>query len=129
MSLEIPIVAVVEDDSSLLRSLGAVLTAYGYRARLFNSPQQYLASGEACTDSCVVIDVELGCDMSGFDLGQAILTSGYGVPLIFMTGSADPDFRLRALELDCVAFLEKPFEALTLVGAIEKARAPGRRPS
>ena len=125
MSIPPAIVAVVDDDASALRGLGRVLSVFGYRANLFESAEQYLAAADASTASCVVLDIDLRGGMSGLDLARTIRSSARATPIIFITGSADPAIRKQALDVGCVAFLEKPFPSELLITAIMKSRALG----
>jgi FixJ family two-component response regulator len=116
------VVALVDDDESILRALERALVSHGYRVRAFSSAEQYLDEGVAADVSCVVIDLQLGNGRSGLELGEEIARSVHATPIVFMTGSADPALRGRAMDVGCVAFLEKPFPTCALVAAIAKVQ-------
>jgi FixJ family two-component response regulator len=123
MSIPPDVVAVVDDDVFVLGGLGRVLSSYGYRVYMFTSAERYLDTADASKASCAVIDIDLRSEMSGLDLGRAISSSGKAIPIIFMTGSADPAIRKQALDMGCVAFLEKPFPSELLITAILQSGA------
>jgi FixJ family two-component response regulator len=121
MSITNGVVALVDDDASILQALRRALVAYGYRVRAFSSAEQYLAEVDAGEVSCVVIDIHLGAGLSGLDLGDEISRSMPATPIVFMTGSADLAVQRRAIDIGCVEFLEKPFRVCALTAAIAKA--------
>ena len=118
------VVAVVDDDAYALAGLGRILSSYGYRVYMFTSAEQYLETADESNPSCVIINIDLRGARSGLDLGRAISSSGRRIPIIFITGSADPAIRLQALEVGYVAFLERPFPSARLIAAILKSRNP-----
>lgn len=118
------VVAVVDDDTSTRTALVRLLSCHGYRVQAFASAEEFLACFVS-SPSCVVIDIHLGKGMSGLDLGEAISASGSAIPIIFVTGRADPVIRQRALDLGCAAFLEKPVPSGRLIAAIRSSSATG----
>lgn len=110
MSAEkMPAVAVVENDAALLRAIGRLLDAGGYKPVLFNSAEEYLNRSEAIDGECLVLDINLG-GMSGLDLQKRLCEEGVPPPIIFITGQSDiPSFG-RAIGSGCVAYLYKPFD-------------------
>ena len=114
------VVAVVDDDPSLRKALGRLLTALGYRVELFASSQALLNASASLEATCLIIDINLG-DGSGLDLGRRLADFGLAVPIIFMTGGQDEVIRAQCLDFGCVAFLLKPFSEERLVEAIAEA--------
>ena len=115
------VVAIVDDNACTLKAFARLLSVCGYRVQLFESAEQYLESAHASKASCAVIDIDLGCGMSGLDLAKKISSSGRAIPIIFMTGGQDPAIRQQAMDVGCVAFLEKPFAGDQLLDAIVKS--------
>jgi CheY-like chemotaxis protein len=50
-----------------------------------------------------------------------LMKSGICPPVIYITGNDSDTIRKAAIDSGCVAYLTKPFPAIALVGAIEKA--------
>jgi FixJ family two-component response regulator len=117
------IVAVVDDDPSMLKAAADLLDAQGYSASLFDSAEEFLASGQAGRADCILLDIHLG-GLSGIDLRQQLKASNPTLPVIFMTALDDETIRQQALRVGCVACLRKPFPARQLIDAIEKACPP-----
>ena len=123
MSEDYPIVAIVDDDIAARRALARLLASQHMRVQQYASAEQYWTSAQANDAFCVLIDIDLGDGISGLDLGKAIKSSTWPIPIIFMTGSADWAIRARAEALGCIAFLEKPCLGEHMLAAIRKARA------
>jgi FixJ family two-component response regulator len=114
------IVAVVDDDPSMLGAAENLLDANGYEAALFASAEEFLSSRLALQADCLLLDIHLG-GLSGIELRRQLNVAGSKLPVIFMTAVDDDDIYLRAIRAGCVACLRKPFPARQLVDAIEKA--------
>ena len=119
------IVAIVDDDAGVQTAMKQLLSAFGYTAYSYSSGEAFLRTAAASKANCVVIDIQLG-DVSGVELARELITAGLKFPLIFMTASRDETTERQAWELDCVAYLRKPFSADQLLEAIVKAT--GRNP-
>jgi FixJ family two-component response regulator len=59
--------------------------------------------------------------MSGIDLRRRLTAAGSTVLVIFMTAFYDEATRQEAVAAGCVAYLQKPFPATSLIDAIAKA--------
>ncbi len=114
------IVAVVDDDPSVLRATGDLSNALGFLTKVFASAQEFLDQGAATQVDCLLLDIDLG-GMSGFDLQRQLKISGSTLPIIFMTALDDEGTRVQAQKAGCIAFLRKPYSARQLVDALEKA--------
>ena len=111
------VVAIVDDDASMLRALQRSLALAGYRVKVFASAERYLAEVDAAEVACAVLDIQLGSGASGLELGRRI-SSMHATPIVFMTGSRDPALHSRAEEIGCISFLVKPFSAVSLIDAL-----------
>jgi Response regulator receiver domain len=58
------IVAIIEDDASMLRAAGDLLDAHGFATLAFASAEEFLARGAAQHVDCLLLDIDLG-GMSG----------------------------------------------------------------
>ena len=114
------IIAVVDDDASMLKSIERLLGAYGFTTKTFPSAEAFLDLNTAADADCLLIDIHLG-GMSGIELQHHLRGSGCKIPVIFMTAFDDEATRTQAQSAGCVAFLHKPFVANLLIGAIEKS--------
>jgi RNA polymerase sigma factor (sigma-70 family) len=117
-----PTVFVVDDDPALTDGLKLLLTAAGLRVETFPNAQAFLAEYRAERPGCVVADIRMP-GMSGLELQERLVTDGVGIPVIILTGHGDVSAAVRALKAGAVDFLEKPFNAQTLLEQINKAIA------
>jgi FixJ family two-component response regulator len=114
------IVAVVDDDPSMLNAVESLLDAQGFATMVFASAEEFLDRGAATQVDCLLLDIHLG-GVSGIELRRRLKDSGSMLPVIFMTALDDEAMRERAIKAGCVAFLRKPFQARQLIDAIKKA--------
>jgi len=114
------IVAVVDDDPSMLNAAESLLDAQGFATMVFASAEEFLDRGAATQVDCLLLDIHLG-GVSGIELRRRLKDSGSMLPVIFMTALDDEAMRERAIKAGCVAFLRKPFQARQLIDAIKKS--------
>ena len=117
-----PIVMVVDDDPSVLRSLKRLLSASGFRVTTFGGPSELLASETPWTNACMVVDIDMP-EMNGIEMCEVLKRSGRGLPTILITGKTDARTRSLAAQSEAVAVLFKPFEEEPLLDAIARAIA------
>jgi FixJ family two-component response regulator len=114
-------VFVVDDDPAVLRGLGRLLAAAGYRTRTFGSPEEFLARHDPAEPGCAVFDVAMP-EVDGLALQQQLFASGVERPIVFVTGKGDIPTSVRAMRAGAVDFLTKPVSGDALLAAIERAR-------
>jgi len=114
------VVALVEDDPSVLTGLQRLLSARGFEAEPFASAEAFLDGAAASKAGCLVLDIHLG-GMSGIELRRRLAVSGSAIPVIFMTAFDDELTQREAVEAGCIAYLHKPFSAHSLIAALEMA--------
>jgi FixJ family two-component response regulator len=119
-SAEPPLVSVVDDDASILRSLRSLLLSSGFRVQIFSSAAAFLASEEAAASSCLVLDLSMP-GMTGPDLVAHLAATNRPVPFIVLTAVADAEERERMLQIGAAAFLRKPTSGTELLRAIRSA--------
>jgi FixJ family two-component response regulator len=115
-----PVVAVIESDLGMRSAINALLRAYGFRVELYATAHKFLETVEDSEPACVVMDVQLP-DISGIEVARHLLASGLKLPTVFVTGSKEQGWRRQALEVGCVAFVERPFSARVLIEAVVTA--------
>jgi FixJ family two-component response regulator len=118
------VVAVVDDDQSVLRSLEYLLESADYAVRLFSSGKELLDSGCVPEIDCLISDVDMP-GMEGYELLRAVRLSRPALPVILITGYPGTQ-RGLAGHGDTPRCFTKPFagpEFLAAVGeAIRKLR-------
>jgi FixJ family two-component response regulator len=120
MATEKPLIAVVDDDPSIVKSLARLLGSSGYAVKTYGSPLKFLESFPTEPPQCLVLDVHMP-EMTGFELQDQLATQGTCVPAIFMTAHDTPQTRARARRAGCFGLLLKPFDSDALLCAIQEA--------
>lgn len=117
-------IAIVDDYVLIREALAKLLIMEGHEVVTFGSGEEFIAAASRRRFDCILLDIELGACM-GFEVAAHPAVVSLGIPMIFMTGSNDPTFPLRAAEAGCVAFLRKPFAASTLIEALSLVQRAG----
>jgi FixJ family two-component response regulator len=112
---EAPVIAIVDDDASVRRSLHRVVQRAGYAVETFASAREFLAWLAGGHAACLVLDVHMR-EVSGFDLQERL-----AVPVVFITAHDDAITRARIAKSGVVDHLRKPFEEQALLTAIRRA--------
>jgi FixJ family two-component response regulator len=114
------LVSVVDDDESVRESLPDLLKEFGFAARAFSSPEEFLASDCVGQTKCLILDIAMP-GMSGPDLQRELKLRRQEIPIIFITASTDKTVRPRLLEQGAVECLFKPFSDTALFEALNAA--------
>jgi len=120
------VVAIVDDDPSVRRSLERLIRSVGWKAEPFASAQEFLASSRAEALSCLVLDLQMP-GLSGLDLQKRLAEVGLEIPIVFLTGHGDIPASVQAMKAGAVEFLTKPFDEQDLFRAIREAIEKDRR--
>ncbi len=112
----------VDDDASMLKALGRLLTAAGFKVAMFNDPVAFLAKVDFEQCPVVILDVWMP-DLNGLEVQAALGKDSPETRIIFISGRDDPSVRQAALDAGAFAFLTKPFDDEDLVQLIQKAIA------
>jgi FixJ family two-component response regulator len=120
MTVTRPLVSVVDDDESVRESLPDLLNEFGFAARVFSSPEDFLASDCINQTQCLILDIAMP-GMSGPDLQRELKLRKQTIPIIFITASTDKTVRPGLLERGAVECLFKPFSDTALLEALNAA--------
>jgi FixJ family two-component response regulator len=115
-------VAVVDDDASVRKALARLLSASSFDASTYGSAREFLTSLAAGTPECLVVDLHMP-ELTGLDLQRHLTRAGVKIPTIVITAYNDPGIRERCQSAGVAAFLLKPLNGTTLIGAINAAIA------
>ena len=118
-----PVVAVVDDDPSILRSLARLLRSVGIEPLVFASGAALLEGSRLCETQCFVLDVHMP-HMTGYQLADRLSAAGSTAPLIFITAREEEASGRRSKAPNEIALLIKPFEAKALLEALHQALGP-----
>jgi FixJ family two-component response regulator len=115
-----PLVAVVDDDTSVRRALTRLLQSADLRVLTYASATEFLETGIASNPECLVLDIHLG-GMSGLDLLSRLRELGHTLPVLIITAHDDAQARESAARGGCVTCLCKPLDAKVLLEEVATA--------
>ena len=115
-----PLVAVVDDDQSILRSLEQLLESADHPVRVFTLGASLLESGCLSEIACVISDVDMP-GMDGFELLRLVHEAHPGLPMILITAYPDTLQRLPLLGASRPRVFTKPFDGRALLAAVADA--------
>jgi FixJ family two-component response regulator len=116
-------IAVVDDDMSVRKALERLLRVTGFDVATFASGEEFYFSLESLRPDCLVLDLHMP-GMSGLDVLRRLDQAGFQVPVIVISGDAEPQTRAQCLSAGATDYLRKPFDDEALLSAIQHAMAP-----
>lgn len=117
----------VEDDRVLSRTLQAFLLDEGFAVRAATGQDQALALMEAAEFDLALVDISLA---QGDGFGVCAQAKKRGLPVIFLTASADESSVVNGLDMGADDYISKPFRPRELVSRIRSVlRRTGKRQS
>jgi FixJ family two-component response regulator len=123
MTVHQPKIFIVDDDAPVRQALNRLLRSYGFDVSVFSSAQDFLDSVPADAQGCLILDVKMP-EMNGLELQEKLGSSGWELPIVFITAYDDPKDREKALANGAVAFLQKPLNDKVLLEAVQSALKP-----
>jgi FixJ family two-component response regulator len=115
------LISVVDDDTSVRRSLDRLIRSAGLEVNVFASAEEFLNSNHTPKADCLILDVRLP-GMSGIELHRHLLASKCKVPVVFITAHASDDrARSEATSDWTVAYLIKPLDGDEVLDAVDAA--------
>jgi len=115
-----PLVAVVEDESSVRKALGRLLRSDGLAAETYASGEEFLEALPAHAPDCLLLDLQLP-GLNGLAVQSRLQQCGLTFPVIFITANDGSDARHRAMQGGAAAWLRKPVEDLQLLEVIRRS--------
>jgi RNA polymerase sigma factor (sigma-70 family) len=113
-------VFVIDDDDDIRRALERLIRSVGLDVETFASAREFLGRTPPDGPACIVTDVRMP-GLSGLDLQSELITAGFTLPVIFMTGHGTVPMSVRAMKAGAVDFLQKPVDDQVLLDAIHQA--------
>jgi len=115
-----PRIAVVDDDASVRKAIGRLLSASSFEIATYGSANEFLKSLEQQSPHCLVVDIHMP-DVTGLDLQRHMGHAGIKIPTIVITAHNQPGLRERCRSAGAAAFLVKPFDGTALIAEINSA--------
>lgn len=113
-------IIIVDDDPSVRDALSVVFSLEGYHVTSFADGQSLLTAARARTPSCILLDVHMP-GRSGLDILRELNAQAYGAPIFIISGQGDIPMAVEAIRNGALDFIEKPFNAETVVSRVREA--------
>jgi len=114
-----PVVAIVDDEESILDFLSGVLKEQNIESWVFKSGQKALESIKENPFDLVVTDLTMP-GLNGLQLLDAIKEQKEDLPVILMSGCADTEAAVSAVNLNAFEMLLKPFTIQPFIEAVDR---------
>lgn len=118
------VIAVVDDEESVCKSLERLLRSAGLSAKTFLNGADFLRFLENGQPDCLVLDLNM-MPMNGFSVLDRLGRLGRKLPVIIITGDDSEETYERVINKGIAAFLRKPVDGQVLLDAIEDAVSHG----
>ena len=120
-------ISVVDDDESVRKALGRLLSSLDYKAETFDSGRAFLDSlADRCPDF-LVLDLHMP-GLSGLDVLQQLTRTPVPVRVIVITAYDEPETQTQCLAAGALAYLRKPLDEQVLLDAIRTTEGHNARP-
>ncbi|TCT09337.1 LuxR family two component transcriptional regulator [Tepidamorphus gemmatus] len=113
---------IVDDDPAVRDALSVVFTLEGYSVCVFSNAADFLGAVRQSVPDCVLLDVHMP-GKSGLDVLRELGASDFRAPIFVISGQGDIPMAVRAIKDGAFDFIEKPFDADTVVQRVAEAIA------
>ena len=113
-------VCVVDDDPSVLRSVGRLLDSAGLSVITFSEPSSFLDYVAENSVALAIVDIWME-QMTGIELLAHLDAKSPGTRVIFMSGHEDSATKASVMQTGALAFFSKPFHDDYFLNAVRCA--------
>ncbi|MBB4305297.1 FixJ family two-component response regulator [Rhodobium orientis] len=111
---------IVDDDPAVRDALGVVFEMEGFRVLTFATGDAFIDVVHREDPGCVLLDVHMP-GRSGIDILSELNAEHYPAPIFIISGQGDIPMAVNAVKQGAFDFIEKPFDADTVVGRVRDA--------
>src|SRR6266851_2162534 len=111
---------IVDDDPAVRDALSVVFSLEGYHVSGYADGNSFLNAARARPPACIILDVHMP-GRSGLDILKELNAQNYGAPIFIISGQGDIPMAVEAIKNGALDFIEKPFDADTVVTRIREA--------
>jgi FixJ family two-component response regulator len=109
-----PVVSIVDDDSAIRIALSSLIRSLGWQVRMYESAEEFLASGQAAHTSCLISDIRMP-GMSGIEMHECLRAQGHAPATIFISAYPTPALQAKAASNGALVLLQKPYESSVII--------------
>ena len=114
------VIAVVDDDPLVLKSVGRLLESAGFSVVTFSEPKTFLEYGAKNSVPVAILDVWME-EMTGMELLAHLCAKSPETRVIFMSAHEDPAAKATVMQAGALAFFIKPFHNEYFLDAVRCA--------
>ncbi|MDP8211475.1 MAG: response regulator [Candidatus Stygibacter australis] len=109
---------IVEDEIIIAMRLEIYFRSKGYDVLGYvTTGREAIDKALECHPDLIIMDINLKGDINGLDAAEKIIESQY-IPIIFITGYSDEEYKNRAMKLNPLGYFFKPVNLYELLTAI-----------
>ena len=112
-------ILVIDDDPSILASVGDFLKGQGYHVRLATTGAEGLTALKKQPYDIVITDVRMP-DMDGFDVLREVRQMSQGAEVMIITGYRETENAFRAMQEGAFDFFTKPLKVEDLHASLQR---------
>jgi FixJ family two-component response regulator len=120
VTMDRPVVHIVDDDPLICKVLEAIVEAGGWRAGIHGSAERFLAAYRDDEPGCVLLDMRMP-GMNGLDCLRELKKRESAHPVVMVTAHGDVELAVQAMKDGALDFLEKPVTAARVLEVVERA--------
>ena len=113
-------IAVVDDQEILRDSLAETLSRENHHVTAYDDAEDALTSCQRERYDLILVDLRMP-KKDGLTFIKEFRAAGYDQPVIMMTAFASVDTAVTAMKLGAVDYIQKPFDAETVVMLVERS--------
>jgi two-component system nitrogen regulation response regulator NtrX len=115
-------ILIIDDNTDIRNIINDLIIEAGYKTRLAANYNQALNEIDKKLPDVAIIDVKLDKgDNDGLELLSHIKNKDKNIPVIIITGHANVEMAVKALQAGAFEFIEKPFNQERLINFVNRA--------
>jgi FixJ family two-component response regulator len=115
-----PLISIIDDDEPYREATAGLIKSLGFAVAAFPSAEDFLKSSDLRNTCCLMTDINMK-PMTGLELHDYLVRSGYAIPTILITAYPDETARARALAHGVICYLSKPCNEDALIECVRSA--------
>ena len=120
-----PLISIIDDDEPYREATAGLIKSLGFAVAAFPSAVDFLQSSDLRNTCCLMTDINMQ-PMTGLELYDHLVRSGYAIPTILITAYPDDTARARALADGVICYLSKPCDEDALIECVRSALKRGK---
>jgi len=113
-------ICLLDDDPSVLKANGRLLSSAGWKIQPFTEPHAFLDYARTHRPAVVVLDIRMPI-MDGLEVQKHLHEISPATRVVILTSKDDPTIRARALSAGAFAFFLKPVDDEAFLAGLESA--------